>query len=141
MKNYCTCNGPKVCKTHGGVFDFCSESSCLCHSVSQAQDILEKVDAQIGGAARALGGDVSTPTTKSWERFEATNPRATLLDGFLYFREADIKAFITKEIEAARKEGRRDLDVYLRSLWPRYGGRRQHGAGTLDHLLQRFPRP
>ena len=29
-----------------------------------------------------------------WEKFEETNPRATLLEGHLYFREEDIKSFL-----------------------------------------------
>lgn len=31
---------------------------------------------------------------ESWEKFEATDPRCHLIDGYLYFREEDVKKFI-----------------------------------------------
>lgn len=51
-------------------------------------------------------------TDTGWEKFEATNPRSTLYEGNLYFREEYVKNFIRREIQQKGQEeyerGRKD---------------------------------
>ncbi len=46
------------------------------------------------------GTRISSPKKPEWEDFEKTNPRATLLDGSLFYHEQDIKEFLKSHQEA-----------------------------------------
>jgi hypothetical protein len=45
-----------------------------------------------------------THTTESWEEFEKTNPRATLMEGYLYFRGDDIRTFLASQRSSLKEK-------------------------------------
>lgn len=57
---------PKCVAYDGTESVICADLSCHCHE-KKIEDVLERVDAQIGGAARALGGEFEKKEgEKSW---------------------------------------------------------------------------
>lgn len=55
----CVGECPNTCKAHMGEYVYCTNEGCICHKIDS---VLEKVDQQVGGALRALGGDIKEPT-------------------------------------------------------------------------------
>lgn len=44
------------------------------------------------------------------KKFKETNPRATLIDGFLYFREEDVIDFLHQELQQTKEDAKTEKD-------------------------------
>lgn len=97
----------------GGRYCFL-EKDCPCHQIP-IQEALEKADKQVGGALRALGGDVQ----EGWKRKYYDLCREIKLHDFV--PRVRMKAFIAELIASSEQRTRNEVVDYIRSAMSYHG--------------------
>ena len=82
--------------------------------------------------------NTQNPVPTEMERFKDTNPRATLLDGFLYFREEDVANFLSSHT-TYWKEVVREVETQIKDEdGALYADFEQRAKCSLDNLEKRL---